>query len=269
LRDDGRIAGDGAPVIRRIHKGAKGAADPLRGLFPAAIEGKRRVVEYEPDSELRDTETVPLTEPGGDRGVHPPRGAAARARCLDRRGQDRHWLRDRFYALFLQAAAAAPAGGDPRRYFVAGTRDGGVDGRYHRGEPVSGGLRPYPEMKPTGLPWLGDVPAHWEVRRIKTLLKEVDNRSKSGEELLLSLRIRQGLVDHFDAGGKLIPAESLVGFKLIEPGQVVMNRIRAAAGLFGVANVRGLVSPDYAVFEPKPDAYNPYLLQAFRLPSLA
>ena len=65
LRDDGRIAGDGAPVIRRIHKGAKGAADPLRGLFSAAIESKRRVVEYEPDSELRDTETVPLTEPGG------------------------------------------------------------------------------------------------------------------------------------------------------------------------------------------------------------
>jgi type I restriction enzyme S subunit len=131
------------------------------------------------------------------------------------------------------------------------------------------GLCPYPEMKPTGLAWLGDVPAHWGVRRIKTLLKEIDNRSKMGDERLLSLRMRQGLVDHADAGGKLIPAESLVGYKIVETGQVVMNRMRAAAGLFGVAKVRGLVSPDYAVFEPKREAFNPYLLQAFQLPSLA
>ncbi|WP_294535832.1 restriction endonuclease subunit S [uncultured Rhodoblastus sp.] len=131
------------------------------------------------------------------------------------------------------------------------------------------GLRPYPEMKPSGLSWLGNVPAHWDVRRIKTLLREVDSRSKTGEERLLSLRMRQGLVDHIDSGGKLIPPESLVNFKIVEPGQVVMNRMRAAAGLFGVAHVRGLVSPDYAVFEPKPDAFNPYLLQAFRLPSLS
>lgn len=130
-------------------------------------------------------------------------------------------------------------------------------------------LRPYVEMKPSGLPWLGDVPAHWDVRRIKTLLREVDHRTKTGEERLLSLRMRQGLVDHIDAGGKLIPPESLVNFKIVEPGQVVMNRMRAAAGLFGVASVRGLVSPDYAVFEPKLEAFNPYLLQAFRLPSLS
>jgi type I restriction enzyme M protein len=65
LKDEGRITGDGAPVIRRIHKPGKVEADPLRGLFPLTIDGKRCVVEYEPDSELRDSETVPLMEPGG------------------------------------------------------------------------------------------------------------------------------------------------------------------------------------------------------------
>ncbi|MEY9396201.1 type I restriction enzyme M protein [Bradyrhizobium japonicum] len=65
LKDEGRIAEDGAPVIRRIHKPGKVEADPLRGLFPLTIDGKRCVVEYEPDSESRDTETVPLKEPGG------------------------------------------------------------------------------------------------------------------------------------------------------------------------------------------------------------
>ena len=65
LKEEGRISEDGAPVIRRIHKPGKVTADPLRGLFPLTIDGKRCVVEYEPDSELRDTETVPLKEPGG------------------------------------------------------------------------------------------------------------------------------------------------------------------------------------------------------------
>lgn len=65
LKEEGRIAENGTPVIRRIHKPGKVVADPLRGLFSVTIDGKRGVVEYEPDSDLRDTETVPLKEPGG------------------------------------------------------------------------------------------------------------------------------------------------------------------------------------------------------------
>lgn len=65
LKDEGRIAEDGHPVIRRIHKPGKMEANPLAGLFEAVIGGKPCVVEYEPDSELRDTEQIPLMEPGG------------------------------------------------------------------------------------------------------------------------------------------------------------------------------------------------------------
>jgi type I restriction enzyme M protein len=64
LKDDGKRDEQAAPVIRKIHKkGTK--ADPLRGLFTATIDGKPAVVEYEPDPELRDTEQIPLLEPGG------------------------------------------------------------------------------------------------------------------------------------------------------------------------------------------------------------
>jgi type I restriction enzyme M protein len=65
LKEEGRIAEDGLPVVRRIYKGGKADADPLHGLFAATIAGKPCVVEYEPDGDLRDTETVPLTEAGG------------------------------------------------------------------------------------------------------------------------------------------------------------------------------------------------------------
>ena len=64
LKDSARITQEGAPVIRRIHKPGK-TPDPLHGLFQATIGKKSAIVEYEPDSELRDTETIPLAEPGG------------------------------------------------------------------------------------------------------------------------------------------------------------------------------------------------------------
>ena len=52
------------PIIKKIHK--RGAvADPLHGRFDTTIDGKPAVVEYEPDTGLRDTEQIPLLEKGG------------------------------------------------------------------------------------------------------------------------------------------------------------------------------------------------------------
>ena len=53
------------PVIAKIHKPGKLTADPMLGLHAVSIAGKPCIVEYEPDSELRDTEQVPLLEEGG------------------------------------------------------------------------------------------------------------------------------------------------------------------------------------------------------------
>ena len=53
------------PVIAKVHKSGKAKADPLRGLFEATVAGKLAVVEYEPDSDVRDTEQVPFLEDGG------------------------------------------------------------------------------------------------------------------------------------------------------------------------------------------------------------
>lgn len=64
LKDTGGISETGDRIIRRIHPRGD-EADPLHGLFHAAIDGSPVVVEYEPDSELRDSEEVPLLEPGG------------------------------------------------------------------------------------------------------------------------------------------------------------------------------------------------------------
>ena len=64
LKETCEIDENAPPVIRKVHK--KGTEpDPLSGLFETVIAGKPAVVEYEPDTNLRDTEQIPLLEEGG------------------------------------------------------------------------------------------------------------------------------------------------------------------------------------------------------------
>jgi type I restriction enzyme M protein len=53
------------PVIAKVHKPGKVAVEPIHGFYEVELNGKQAVVEYEPDSDLRDTEQVPLLEEGG------------------------------------------------------------------------------------------------------------------------------------------------------------------------------------------------------------
>ena len=64
LKEQAERSETAPPVIKKILK--KGTEpDPVRGLFATPIKGKPVVVEYEPDTELRDTEQIPLLEEGG------------------------------------------------------------------------------------------------------------------------------------------------------------------------------------------------------------
>ena len=129
---------------------------------------------------------------------------------------------------------------------------------------VTRGLDPSVPLKPSGIPWLGEIPQHWEVRRIKYLLREVDERSSTGSEPLLSMRMHHGLVlfaDHFTRPPQ---AATLVGFKIVRPGQFVVNRMQAGNGVIFPSALTGLVSPDYAVFDPIGDANVDFLGELFR-----
>ncbi len=53
------------PVIRTLHKAGKAERNPVFGLFEVEVDSKARIVEYEPDPDLRDTDQVPLVEDGG------------------------------------------------------------------------------------------------------------------------------------------------------------------------------------------------------------
>ena len=111
------------------------------------------------------------------------------------------------------------------------------------------GLRPYPEMKPTGLPWLGDVPAHWDVRRIKYAFCEVDNRSTTGDETHLSMSQRLGLVPASQVEKSLV-SESYIGGKLVETERSCPESHEGPSRHIRVCEAIRFVSPDYAVLRP-------------------
>lgn len=133
---------------------------------------------------------------------------------------------------------------------------------------VTKGLIPNAPMKDSGVDWIGEIPAHWATVPLKRLFFEKTERTETGEEVLLSLRMHEGLVPHDDVSDKPISAAELKGYKKVRCGQMVMNRMRASIGLFGLASSSGLVSPDYAIFDVADVVHAPFFLRLFKTPLL-
>lgn len=129
-------------------------------------------------------------------------------------------------------------------------------------------LRPYPSYALSALRWIEQCPSGWEMVRVKALLREVDDRSRTGWETLLSLRQQRGLVPHNEVSDRPIPASALIGYKRVQPGDLVVNRMRASTGLVAAATEAGLVSPDYAVFRPRRSLNLNYIVSLFTTPYL-
>ena len=112
-------------------------------------------------------------------------------------------------------------------------------------------LKPYRAMKDSGVSWLGQVPEHWEVRRLKYILREQDSRSASGHEQLLRVSQYTGVTQRTRPDGLDEPdtrAESLVGYKSVGPDELVVNIMLAWNGSMGVSRFHGIASPAYCVY---------------------
>jgi type I restriction enzyme S subunit len=111
---------------------------------------------------------------------------------------------------------------------------------------------PYPAYQPTGLPWLPTIPAHWELRRAKYLLKEINERSISGNEDLLSVSQYTGVTlkkDSLESENDLLTnATTLEGYKKVSANDLVINIMLAWNGSLGVSPYEGITSPAYSVY---------------------
>lgn len=100
------------------------------------------------------------------------------------------------------------------------------------------------------MPWLGTVPSHWQEKRAKHLFREVDERSESGHEELLSVSHKTGVTPRSQKNVTMFKAESYEGHKLCRPDDLVINTMWAWMGALGVSRDIGIVSPAYGVYRP-------------------
>lgn len=129
---------------------------------------------------------------------------------------------------------------------------------------VTKGLDPSVPMKDSGVDWLGEVPEHWNIKRLKYVLKEIDNRSKDGEETLLSVSKYHGVIPKSELEARSGLAESLIGYKLVEVGDIVLNKMQAVNGLVGISEYNGLTSPDYSVYRSPETTTSAFLTRVMK-----
>lgn len=120
----------------------------------------------------------------------------------------------------------------------------------------------YSEYKDSGLKWLGDVPSHWDIFRTKYIWKEIDHRSKSGTEDLLSVSQYNGV----QKANNESRSESLEGYRKVNKDELVINIMLAWLGGLGVSNYDGIVSPAYCVYKLQGNHNPHYLHYLYRTP---
>ena len=113
---------------------------------------------------------------------------------------------------------------------------------------VTRGLDPDVPMKDSGVEWLGEIPAHWEARSSRSLFRDVDRRSETGEEELLTVSHLTGVTRRSEKNVTMIEALSHKGYKICEPGELVVNTLWGWMGALGIAWERGIVRPAYNVY---------------------
>lgn len=125
-------------------------------------------------------------------------------------------------------------------------------------------LRPYPQYKESGLPWLGDIPAHWEIKRNGSLFQQ---RNAVGEPdwPILEVSLRTGVqIREFGSSKRKQVMSDKAKYKCATKGDYVYNMMRMWQGAAGIAPVDGLVSPAYVVAKPLPHTNPAYFASLFR-----
>ena len=129
---------------------------------------------------------------------------------------------------------------------------------------MSDKLKPYPKYKDSGIPWLGKIPDHWNVRRNGRLFAQ-RNETGFGELPILEVSLRTGVrvrdMDNLKRKQVMSDAEK---YKRAAKGDIAYNMMRMWQGALGTAPVDGLVSPAYVVARPFEETNPNYYSYLFR-----
>ena len=131
-------------------------------------------------------------------------------------------------------------------------------------------MKRYPKYKDSGAPWLGQVPAHWDVKRLKRVFSEVTERARPGDEQLAATQ-KYGVISQSQfmkaEDQKLVLAlKGTENFKHVDRDDFVIS-LRAFEGGIERSNQPGCVSPAYTVLRPSRDLAPGYSARLLKTPA--
>ena len=126
-------------------------------------------------------------------------------------------------------------------------------------------IKSYSAYQESGVEWLGDIPAHWEVERGKWLFRKMDRPVREADEVVTCFR--DGTVTLRSNRRLRGFTESLqeIGYQGIRRGDLVIHGMDAFAGAIGVADSDGKGTPVYSVCKPRPTASAEYFAHVLRV----
>ena len=136
-------------------------------------------------------------------------------------------------------------------------------------QAVTKGIVPERLMKECDINWIGKIPQDWKVQRGKNLFIEINERSTTGEEVLLTVSHITGVTPRKNKNVNMFMSESLVDYKICHEGDIAANTMWMWQGAIGVSKYYGVISPSYNTYRQKSDTYDAdYLEYLLRIPQL-
>ena len=133
-------------------------------------------------------------------------------------------------------------------------------------------LKPYSTMTDFGVAWFGQIPGHWRILPNRAVFAEVKEKNHP-EADMLSVTITKGVIRQqtlLEGSSKKDSSnQDKSAYKLVRPGDIAYNKMRAWQGAVGVSEYEGIVSPAYVVQRPRGGAVPRYLHYLLRTPAFA
>ena len=130
-------------------------------------------------------------------------------------------------------------------------------------DAVTRGLNPHVKMKATNIPWLKEIPEHWEMRKMKYLFDERSEKNHPDEPMLSATQSEGVILQSKYQGRVVVVNTGFEGLKLVKVGDFVIH-LRSFQGGIEYAHDRGIISSAYTILNPKYPEYSAYYKRLFK-----
>lgn len=125
-------------------------------------------------------------------------------------------------------------------------------------------LKPYPAYQDSGVPWLGDIPAHWDTERAKWLFRKMKRPVRPDDDVVTCFRDGTVTLRKNRRVRGFTNALREIGYQGVRKGDLVIHAMDAFAGAVGVSDSDGKCTPVYAVCQPQADSSSYYYAYVVR-----